>query len=144
MSVQLKNAVIVGAVLMLASLFSKSAEGPFRGNLQRPEKDAQPANEDTPDKQLLELVNQARAEAHVPPLEWDVGLSRALAILRDLRASSACCLVRKASYSSPFGAIRWTFNPPFSPSPTGMYVSTDLASPLLQIFIHEVRDCTVI
>ena len=42
---------MVGAVLMLASLFSKSAEGPFGGNLQRPEKDAQPAIEDAPDKQ---------------------------------------------------------------------------------------------
>jgi uncharacterized protein YkwD len=76
-SVQLKTVAMLGAVLMLASLFSKSAEGPFGGNLQRPEKDAQPAIEDAADKQLLELVNQARAESRVPPLEWDVGLSRA-------------------------------------------------------------------
>jgi uncharacterized protein YkwD len=75
-SVQLKDVVMVGVVLVLASLVSKSAAGPF-GDKLRPGQDARPAIEDAPDKQLLELVNQARAEAQVPPLEWDVGLSRA-------------------------------------------------------------------
>jgi hypothetical protein len=31
----------------------------------------------SPEKQLLELVNQERAAAHLPPLEWDAGLAHA-------------------------------------------------------------------
>jgi hypothetical protein len=38
---------------------------------------AQFAAEDSPEKQLLELVNQERAGARLPPLEWDAGLARA-------------------------------------------------------------------
>jgi hypothetical protein len=49
-SVQLKNVVMVGVVLVLVSLVSKSAAGPFGDNL-RPGQDAPPASEDSPDKQ---------------------------------------------------------------------------------------------
>jgi Cysteine-rich secretory protein family len=53
----------VGALLLLFSLFSYSLTPP-----------GVPAS---PEKQLLDLVNQARAEAQLPPLEWDAGLARA-------------------------------------------------------------------
>jgi hypothetical protein len=55
-----KNLVTIAMVLVLAFPFP-----------------AQPAAEPSPERQLLELVNQERAAARLPPLEWDAGLARA-------------------------------------------------------------------
>ena len=51
----------------------------------------------------------------------DLPTSRTSGLRNRLEGVFCCCLVRKGSYSSPFGAMRWKCNP-FSPSPTGMYV----------------------
>lgn len=57
-----KMAMSVG--FLLAALFSNSSS-------------TAQAIPESPQKQLLELVNQARAEAQLPPLDWDEGLARA-------------------------------------------------------------------
>jgi hypothetical protein len=56
----LKNLVVVAMVLALACLFP-----------------AQSAAAGSPEKQLLELVNQERAAAQLQPLQWDAGLAHA-------------------------------------------------------------------
>jgi hypothetical protein len=56
----LQNLVMVGLAFVLSFLFP-----------------AQSAAADRPEKQLLELVNQVRATAQLPPLEWDAGLAHA-------------------------------------------------------------------
>jgi Cysteine-rich secretory protein family len=54
------NSLLLGAVIVLNFLFP-----------------ARPTTPLSPEKQLLELVNQERAAAHLPPLEWDAGLAHA-------------------------------------------------------------------
>ena len=56
----LKNLVMVAMVLVLACLVP-----------------AQSAAAGSPEKQLLELVNQERAAAQLQPLQWDAGLAHA-------------------------------------------------------------------